>query len=184
MKVTGNSLRTALSGWQERKMALAKLLKDNVWSFDPISEADPKHIINLQNKLAEAVEAVCALQELQQLYNTLVQVNVPVANGELRPARLGFVVKMVGELGAMKANWRRIALDSGREDRYRYSPMQKSTDEQFAVKNVDDGKAYQISSELGKQADAFRTAMSAGNAIEVDLDVSDESLLNPPTALL
>lgn len=183
MKVTGTQLKTALNTWSERKSALEKLLKDNVWSFEPVSENSPKNIVNIQNHLAKAVEAVCSLQEAQQLYNAQISVTVKDADGNPKFVSLSFAVKMVGELGAMKAQWRRISLDNGREDRYSRTQLQRSADELFAKKTVSDEVAYKISSDLGKQAGEYRDAMARGNASEIEIDL-DASLLNPPTTLL
>lgn len=175
--LTGIKIRAVLNLWKERKDALEHVLKENTWTFDPILETDPKYPPHIQTKLMAAVEAVCALQEIQQLYNS--KVIVPVGDRRLS---LAFIVKMVGEVGAMKARWRGISLDTGR-DRWSSRNLQRSVDERYAAKAVSDEKAFEISAELGNYAALLRDAMAKGNTAEIELDV-DDALLNPPTALL
>ncbi|MCS6776636.1 MAG: hypothetical protein RMJ43_09385 [Chloroherpetonaceae bacterium] len=167
MKVTGYMILDRIEALQERASLLEDQFEPALFRFRDESEQrpDPRELMRAYE---QCERKIALLQEAQAHYNLRVSVTVAGETMTLQRA-----VKLIGTMGRIRNLWKEAVEDT--EGRYlRPLRRQRDRDAEYAERVVSVAECLHSAEEAGRLATAFKQAVRAGNATEVDLDLDPD----------
>jgi hypothetical protein len=167
MKVTGYQLREARTRWLDRAKIASQQFEDSLLAFVGEKKLSPEEIGN-SFALAELNQST--VEQAQQLYNS--RIFVQVGNDRMS---LGLAVKLLGGAGRLAKMWKTAATFTGKDRYSRYDTM-RSSDSEYAMRQIPVEKSVKFAEEASKRQSLLRAAIAQGNSTEVEIDISPELL--------
>ena len=162
MKVTGYLIREAIKRHELRRDTSAKTFPETLHKFVGDDKHSPDDIIS---RYRASEDAVAALQVAQARYNLTVQVTVFDQKMSLLEA-----VKRIGGAGRLEKMWRDSVIPKSDRYSYRDETMERDTTKVYAKPTMTQDEREDRANKAASRAGAFRAAIAAGNATEVDAD--------------
>ncbi len=166
-KITGTQLRETLKLWKTRLETAASQFNSSLTAYPHqtgLPNKDPKQVVT---RFLQAEAAIAQLQTEQMRYNLAVRVSVLGKEITLAEA-----IKRVGGLGRAEKMWR--SASSEKQDRYSYTEESRDTGKLYADRTISLEDAGALSIQVGREASAYRVAISNGNATEIETNLSPE----------
>lgn len=167
MKVTGYMILDRIEALQERTRLLEDQFEPALFRFrnESDSRPDPRELLRDYERCERKI---ALLQEAQARYN--LQVSVTVAGETMTLQR---AVKLIGTMGRIRNLWQE-AVEEAESPYLRPRRRQRDRDAEYAERMVSVTECLRLAEEAGRLATAFKQAVRAGNATEVDLDMDPE----------
>jgi hypothetical protein len=162
MKVNGYRLKEAVRKWELRRETTQALFYDSLWKFEGQDSPNPT---DLAKQIAEAENAIVKLQTAQLALNLQVKVEV---HG--KTLSLCEVVKSCGGADRIEQLWRTAAKPQVRG--YGESAISRDKDKTYAQRAISPKEAVDNATKAAGYAAALKTAVSKGNGIEVEAELS------------
>lgn len=171
MKITGYKLREALKEWELRRDGAIEAFDGSLTKFADETKETPNEIAST---IVNCDKAIARLQTVQAAYNLTVSLEV-----EGEKISLCEAVKRVGGAERIEKTWRNAMrqVASGRSSvRNRYLAASGVTQEE-AKATLTHAEARVSTSVAAKTVAKLRSAIAAGNAMEIDVVDLDPSLI-------
>ena len=169
MKITGYQLMDRLEELKEQGQTLDAQFKASLFQFadERGAQPDPRA---LMREYAEVERKVAIIQEAQGAYN--LRVVLTIAD---EPMTLERAVKLIGSANRVKNQWKAASQENANSYSVYGAQRQRDKENEYAVRMVPVEEALKLSDAAARQASAFKRAIRAGNATEIDVDL-DASL--------
>ncbi len=164
MQITGYQLMDRLEELKEQAKTLDGQFKGSLFRFEGEEKADPRQ---LMDAYARCERKMAAIQEAQAQYNLRVQVTVEGEAMTLhRAVRLGSVA------GRLKNQWK-TAAGEGQNVYFPglHNAMARDKEHEYARRVVEVDECLRRSEEASRLAAAFKRAIRAGNATELNIEL-------------
>lgn len=161
MEVNGFQIREALKRWERRKKTADSLFKETLWSFEDAGKAPDSRKVAEEYKRSDL--AVARLQELQQKFNS--QVNLDVLGQKMTMA---LAIKILGGAGRLEKMWSGAVTDQG-GDRYYRRENSRKADDIYACRTVSQEDCAKLADEAAHFSSALRNAIAVGNTQKVSI---------------
>lgn len=166
MQVNGYELREAMKRWNTLRNIAAAQHKDSIFVFEGDENLTLDKVVA---NFVEADNAYSKLQEVQQWYNGLVQVNYKGLDSKPVTSTLAFAVKAVGGAGRIEKMWRDAC--SEKQDRYGGYRQERERDpsKTYAKRAVPIAEAMTKADAASKYAMTLRQAIARANTTQVEV---------------
>lgn len=175
MKINGNKLREAIRDQQLVRDSINSKFNATLFKFDDEVKASPESIAS---ELALVESRIAGLQTLQKQFNVTAQVTVDGVQVPLERA-----IKAIGGLERIEALWKNAMPYVQRDERRRIVKrdvpqattvvMSSSHDYEDAKPTVTADQVLSFTQAAVKRVNAYKSAIANGNAVSVDMDVSE-----------
>jgi len=168
MKVTGNSLQSAISTHSLRADTAAKAFDGTLRAFDDEKKQTPQEVIAT---FLKAEESIARLQVAQMRFNLTQRVHV-AGLGEMCLAQ---AIKLVGSAGRVQKKWK--SATEPKRDRYSsHYDDERDPSKVVSKPTVTTDEAMRLAIKASKRSSALRAAIAKANLQEMEIEDLDESL--------
>ena len=167
MKVTGNSLQSAISTHSLRADTAAKAFDGTLRAFDGEKKQTPQEVIAT---FLKAEESIARLQVAQMRFNLTQRVHV----AGLGDMCLAQAIKLVGSAGRVQKKWK-SATEPKRDPYSRYDD-ERDPNKVVSKPTVTTDEAMQLAIQASKRSSSLRAAIAKANLQEMEIEDLDESL--------